>query len=919
MSDLRIRLRVDGTGAREAAEPAAAAASSAASPVDPHAAEVEQSEQEALRFGFMKRGTLPGTYRTYHGHQYDQVISALQKSGVRRELAEQTEYHLFECLLFLELGPKDSMGIITNLLNRLKIALVEDTLAFLTPKVALAVLDDLNRFEFADRTLASAFYVRRAFYFICSATNKCRLPSDLKAYYFDLPNVGKASDQCLKAIKQRAHFQTKQISPTELSRLLFSKQQPGDDRAALVDIALFMRHFEQGSPDCFYFAFQVLINTSQYKSSGTHSFSPANRADPSKVNRKSVDYLLWKVLETFIEKQMSVSVSGESGPIHRTSKMKLQFVRYMRQLYTQIHGKGEAYMCFVQAAMIYFHAPKVIEFMDEDAFESLKSSSELLDELDVHRQAKKRDIAAVEPWAIDMHTAAGRKDGKNRMDFAEDGAALSAEAAEFASYSRDEWREAFKEFKQHQVDHPLRRKRKSHDDEKETSSDKKKKKKKKKTKEKEKKKRKAEPDGEGDEPTPKKQRTKMRWMGEENNSDSSSDDEEDQEEPQQPAVAAKKKASVSKMSKLRQQAGKQRSFMAQQTSMRKKISAAMVAAPAASRSAALASASAVAAAAVKAMEETIAQRKEEAAAAEKKKAKKEAKKKAKKLRLHFDVDHPLRPRVLLDRRVTVHDHQLLHYPYYSNNTEEKKDVLPIWYCSVKHKTKAGRVLRLLVQPTPVGFNAPVVLIDKIKGSLGLVHGHSSMWMDPAHPNIHWLIRKDRGIHLLEGGKYPAEKDEFGSKVACETGMQSLASFLKSPRCPAFDSSDVFWRSVWCVLMWRFILAAKNTNIDTLMVLDYKNQAGDIRFHAYSFDECSLVDPESAPQFKRPGLRQLFDQVPSSEFLFDFNVTRPTKYLREVLEEWSKELAKGKTALHAVLLARCKRASVMLGKSAFRLV
>lgn len=898
MGDLRIRLRVDGTGAREAA-------SSAASPVDPHASEIEQSEKEALRFGFMKRGTLPGTYRTYHGHAYDQVISALQKSGVRRELAEQTEYHLFECLLFLELGPKDSMGIITNLLNRLKIALVEDTLAFLTPKVAIAVLDDFNRFESADRTLARAFYVRRAFYFICSATNKCRLPSDLKAYYFDLPNAGKASDQCLKAIKQRAHFQTKQISPTELSRLLFSKQQPGDDRAALVDIALFMRHFEQGSPDCFYFAFQVLINTSQYKSSGTHSFSPANRADPSKVNRKSVDYLLWKVLETFIEKQMSVSVSGESGPIHRTSKMKLQFVRYMRQLYTRIHGKGEAYMCFVQAAMIYFHAPKVIEYMDEEAFESLKSSSELLAELDVHRQAKKRDIAAVEPWAIDMHTAAGRKEGKNRLDFAEEGAALSAEAAEFAHYSRDEWRKAFKEFKQHQVNHPLKRKRKS-PEEKETSSDKKKK-----TKAKEKKKRKADPDSEGDEPTPKKQRTKIKWMGEENNSESSSDEEEkeDQEELQQPVVAAKKKASVSKMSKLRQQAGKQRSFMAQQTSMRKKISAAMVAAPAASRSAALASASALAAAAVKAMEATLAQRKEEAAAAEKN---------AKKLRLHYDVDHPLRPRVLLDRRVTVHDHQLLRYPYYSN-TKDKKDVLPIWYCSVKHKTKMGRVLRLLVQPTPVGFNAPVVLIDQIKGSLGLVHGHSSMWTDPAHPDIHWLIRKDRGIHLLEGGKYPTEKDELGSKVAHETGMQSLASFLKSPRCPAFDSSDVFWRSVWCVLMWRFILAAKNTNIDTLMVLDYKNQTGDIRFHAYSFDECSLVDPESAPQFKRPGLRQLFDQVPSSEFLFDFNVTRPTKYLREVLDEWSKELAKGKTALHAVLLARCKRASVLLGKSAFRLV
>jgi hypothetical protein len=778
MDDLRIRLRLDGTGIRDGA--AAAASSSSVEEEEEIAADIRDS----LRLGFIQRGKTAAAYKTYHEHTYSQMLEGIHTS-FKREKPDEGEYYLLECLLFIELGDKESQNIITNLLTTLRVHLVAESLCFARIKSCMLALNDLERFELRGRTMAAATLVRRAFSFLTAGLDKSTVASDIKAFYFDQPFLASRVAPETSGLAQMRVQYRKKLGFADFNRLLFKEQQPGDDHNALVDAALFSMLLEKRDPGCFFFAFHLLVRPEQYKSCGFHRFVKANELDTRSIQRKTPDFLLWKVLEAFIRHHTTINNTSKN----KITSDHLQFVRYMRQLYITIRHHKQASLAFVQAALVFFHSDSVNLTYDKEVYDELADKDLFAMDIDNHRHTKKLDLDNLElPDVLDPF-------------------------APFLDYSRPEWRQA-------RLDWKPTRKRKIVEEETQQQPKKR----------------------------HKKPAKEPRWLGEELEGEEELVAECARKKKQAAeAAAAAAAAKPSKANKLRREASKYRAFrdqqlkqagqtsptqqQKQQSSIKKKPSPREMAAAA---SAAPSSPNPV-----------------------------------------YHVKRPpfeskYRPRVVFDRR--VHNLQLAEYPVH--------DQPPRWYCSVRHRLDPARKVRFVVQASSVSdFTLPPFsLINTIKKKLGLVHDGAVAWVDHKKPDVKWIIRWDRSAHMLpEGGKYPTERVD-GLKVAKNNWMLPLSSFN-------MPTHRRIWSLVWQELMWRFVVALKGTSLDSLVLVKLRKLSDPV---IYSW-EAELANPDADLQFKRKGIRQLFDTLPPDSFLVQLNKTRDERSLKLMLHEWKNIL------------------------------
>ena len=327
---------------------------------------------------------------SFNGYKLDILKSAVQKYLRRREFDKMVwcvaEIYLFQVYAKTDVEKRATKGIISNLLNRLIIMLDEEML-FVECEKYLVVRRYMEEFEKSNRE--NFDYLYKICDVMCGA-RMIRRNSDIRGYW----SPGK------KNVKV--------------------DNGDGSDDYYFVK---FKEKFEADDPECFLWMLKI--------------FNKGEEGDIVRYRRKENIYMIWEYL--FDRKNIKNNEVLRKCLEYRFEEFKKKrherFIFLSASIDIAMHRGREQ-------KEDWFDCKKKKKFDVEDLVKEHSTkfaNRELIRE--VYLEWKKMEI---DDYAIDMHTSAGRKMGKNKIDFIASGAVVVNEDKE---YFVQEWRDCYNKTK----------------------------------------------------------------------------------------------------------------------------------------------------------------------------------------------------------------------------------------------------------------------------------------------------------------------------------------------------------------------------------------------------------------------------------------------------------------------------------------
>jgi len=327
---------------------------------------------------------------SFNGYKLDILKSAVQKYLRRREFDKMVwcvaEIYLFQVFAKTETEKRATKGIISNLLNRLIIMLDEEML-FAECEKYLLVRSYIEEFEKKDRGDFACLY--KICEIMCGA-RMIRRNSDIRGFWdskrwktmpYQIVDDSDGSDE-----------------------YYFSK---------------FKEEFEKNESKCFIWMFKI--------------FNKGEEGDVVRYRRKENIYMIWKYL--FDRKNIKNNPVLRKCLEYRFEEFKKKN-RHERYIFLSASIDMAMYLGIDEECGWFVKCKK-----KDDTGDLKKKNDEKFDDVEiinkVFKDWKKMEI---DDYAIDMHTSAGRKMGKNKVDFIASGAVVVDEDKE---YFMEEWRNCY--------------------------------------------------------------------------------------------------------------------------------------------------------------------------------------------------------------------------------------------------------------------------------------------------------------------------------------------------------------------------------------------------------------------------------------------------------------------------------------------
>ena len=327
---------------------------------------------------------------SFNGYKLDILKSAVQKYLRRREFDKMiwcvAEIYLFQVYAKTDAEKRATKGIISNLLNRLIIMLDEEML-FVECEKYLVVRRYIEEFEKSNR--GNFDYLYKICDVMCGA-RMIRRNSDIRGYWspgkknVKVDNGYESDDYCFVKFKEK---------------------------------------FETDDPECFLWMLKI--------------FNKGEEGDIVRYRRKENIYMIWEYL--FDRKNIKNNEVLRKCLEYRFEEFKKK--RSERFIFLSASIDIAMYRGREQKED-WFDCKKKKKFNIEDLVREHGTkfvNRELIRE--VYLEWKKMEI---DDYAIDMHTSAGRKMGKNKIDFIASGAVVVNEDKE---YFVQEWRDCYNKAK----------------------------------------------------------------------------------------------------------------------------------------------------------------------------------------------------------------------------------------------------------------------------------------------------------------------------------------------------------------------------------------------------------------------------------------------------------------------------------------
>ena len=323
----------------------------------------------------MKCGTIFSSI-SHSGLKLDVLKSGLQKYGRRRQISKMMRC-VMEMNAFKQFG-KRGQGIRTNMINRLKIMCFEE-LCFCVPNHFLAIMRKIHKWEEGKRENEQLLY--DICHIICTS-ELIRLPSDIKNYFWNV--VPKLIEEC------------EDLPELEADPNLVKKyKKSGDDERVLKHLANFVAGLANKSDDVFYDAFEIM------------KLAISGVKGARRYRRKDCDYILWEVL---FDKIGSTSLWTDNSV--NTTNILNEALQFALKEYFKKNRfmKGDRIVVMITAILWVMHKDEL------DWSEPLpRPVMKLCDIIDWSKPFVPDD------FIIDRHCSAGRKAGKDIVDFAVEG------------------------------------------------------------------------------------------------------------------------------------------------------------------------------------------------------------------------------------------------------------------------------------------------------------------------------------------------------------------------------------------------------------------------------------------------------------------------------------------------------------------
>ena len=325
--------------------------------------------------------------RSFNGYKLDILKSAVQKYLRRREFHKMVwcvgEIYLFQVYAKSDTEKRATKGIISNLINRLIIMLDEEML-FAECEKYLLVRKYMEDFEKSDRGNFECLF--KICDVMCGA-RMIRRNSDIRGYWSPRNKALKIDDG------------------DSTDEYYFEK---------------FKEKFEENDSECFIWMFKIFYRGAE--------------GEVVRYRRKENIYMIWEYL--FGRENIK-----ENEVLRRCLEYRL------KEFYKK--NRGERFIFLTAAIDIamykgnnvkkdWFDCSKKVKF---DINNLVKAEDEKFADVNIIESVyEKWGKMEIDDYAIDMHTSAGRKMGKNKVDFIASGAVIVDEDKE---YFVKEWRDCY--------------------------------------------------------------------------------------------------------------------------------------------------------------------------------------------------------------------------------------------------------------------------------------------------------------------------------------------------------------------------------------------------------------------------------------------------------------------------------------------
>ena len=325
--------------------------------------------------------------RSFNGYKLDILKSAVQKYLRRREFHKMVwcvgEIYLFQVYAKSDTEKRATKGIISNLINRLIIMLDEEML-FAECEKYLLVRKYMEDFEKSDRGNFECLF--KICDVMCGA-RMIRRNSDIRGYWSPRNKALKIDDG------------------DSTDEYYFEK---------------FKEKFEENDSECFIWMFKIFYRGAE--------------GEVVRYRRKENIYMIWEYL--FGRENIK-----ENEVLRRCLEYRL------KEFYKK--NRGERFIFLTAAIDIamykgnnvkkdWFDCSKKVKF---DINNLVKAEDEKFADVNIIESVyEKWGKMEIDDYAIDMHTSAGRKMGKNKVDFIASGAVVVDEDKE---YFVKEWRDCY--------------------------------------------------------------------------------------------------------------------------------------------------------------------------------------------------------------------------------------------------------------------------------------------------------------------------------------------------------------------------------------------------------------------------------------------------------------------------------------------
>ena len=325
--------------------------------------------------------------RSFNGYKLDILKSAVQKYLRRREFHKMVwcvgEIYLFQVYAKSDTEKRATKGIISNLINRLIIMLDEEMLFAECEKYVL-VRRYMEDFEKSDRGNFECLF--KICDIMCGA-RMIRRNSDIRGYWSPRNKALKIDDG------------------DSTDEYYFKK---------------FKEKFEENDSECFIWMFKIFYRGAE--------------GEVVRYRRKENIYMIWEYL--FGRENIK-----ENEVLRRCLEYRL------KEFYKKNRGERFIFLtASIDIAMYkgkdvkknWFDCSKKVKF---DINDLVKAEDEKFGDVDIVESVyEKWGKMEIDDYAIDMHTSAGRKMGKNKVDFIASGAVVVDEDKE---YFVKEWRDCY--------------------------------------------------------------------------------------------------------------------------------------------------------------------------------------------------------------------------------------------------------------------------------------------------------------------------------------------------------------------------------------------------------------------------------------------------------------------------------------------